>query len=79
MQSLDVSSNIIKQELDIRTLAALSSLRHLALAGNPVMLGMNPREQRAFVVDLMPGAIGKLFECTAGVCVWLTAKSVTTN
>ena len=55
LQSLDVGTNIIRQELDIRILAALPALRHLAVAGNPVMADMDPREQRVFVMDLMPG------------------------
>lgn len=55
LQSLDISSNCIKEELEVRTLAALPALRHLALAGNPVMADMDPREQRVFIVDLMPG------------------------
>ena len=55
LQSLDIGANCIRHELDIRTLAALSGLRHLAMAGNPVMADMGPREQRVFVRDLMPG------------------------
>lgn len=55
LQSLNTGANCIRQELDIRTLAALSALRHLVLAGNPVMADMDPREQRVFIVDLMPG------------------------
>ena len=55
LQSLDIGANCVRQELDIRTLAALPALRHLAVEGNPVMADMDPREQRVFVMDLMPG------------------------
>ena len=55
LQSLQLEGNHIKHELDVRLLAALPHLQHLWLAGNPVTAGMNPREQRAFIVDLMPG------------------------
>lgn len=55
LQSLDFGANCIRHELDIRSLAALPALRHLAVAGNPVMADMDPREQRVFVMDLMPG------------------------
>ena len=55
LQSLRVEGNNIKQDLDIRTLAALPNLLHLGLAGNPVMADMDFSQQRAFLVDLMPG------------------------
>lgn len=55
LQFLSIGANSIRQELDIRTLAALTALRHLAVAGNTVMADMDPREQRVFVMDLMPG------------------------
>ena len=58
LQSLDIGANSIRQELDIRTLAALPALRHLAVAGNAVMADMDPREQRVLVMDLMPGENG---------------------
>ncbi|KAL0023512.1 hypothetical protein WJX79_006039 [Trebouxia sp. C0005] len=57
LQSLRVEGNNIKQDLDIRTLAALPNLRHLGLAGNPVMADMDFSQQRAFLVDLMPGLL----------------------
>jgi uncharacterized protein YvpB len=57
LQSLRVEGNKIKQDLDIRTLAALPNLRHLGLAGNPVMADMDFSQQRAFLVDLMPGMV----------------------
>ena len=56
LQSLQVDGNNIQHVLDVRILAALPHLQHVWLAGNPVMAYMNPREQRAFIVDLMPGA-----------------------
>lgn len=67
---LDISSNCIEEELEVRTLAALPALRHLALAGNPVMAHMDPREQRVFVVDLMPGEISSMagVGCTCRCC-----------
>ncbi|DBA98927.1 TPA: hypothetical protein ACH3X1_014672 [Trebouxia sp. C0004] len=57
LQSLRVEGNNIKQDLDIRTLAVLPNLRHLGLAGNPVMADMDFSQQRAFLVDLMPGLL----------------------
>ena len=50
-----VRSSATSTLLPLRLLAALPHLQHLWLAGNPVTAGMNPREQRAFIVDLMPG------------------------
>ena len=55
LQSLNVGANCIKHELDIRILAALPALHHLALAGNPVVVDMDPREQRVLIMDMMPG------------------------
>ena len=67
LQSLNIGANCITHELDIRTLAALSALRHLAVAGNPVMADMDPREQRVFVMDLMPGENSSWALCVVGV------------
>ncbi|KAL3131410.1 hypothetical protein ABBQ38_007722 [Trebouxia sp. C0009 RCD-2024] len=76
LQSLDISGNCIEEELEVRTLAALPALRHLALAGNPVMADMDPREQRVFIVDLMPGKHSNLATCGIVTAVLERQQSV---